>query len=412
MVATTISQSERIGFHCMFPRSSRFSLVAPTLFSVLLLGCQTTPVSQVAQTAVAAASDIGSIPHDVPRRRDADDLGRFIAGLPGTPGSPFLGLEGSDAWKEHRGQLDAEWRKAEIPLIGGLQEFQKEELNRAEIGRSTVFYPFSGPDAVTLVLCFPQSPVYVMAALEPAGTLPTAAQIEKKDLSQYLAGIRATVDSELARSFFITRQMDRQFRGQVTDGLLLPILHLLVRTHHTILGFRYIRLDEQGNVIDRAANYHAPGKIGNKGIEIEFRREAEPSSHKLYYFSVDLSDKRLKGDQPFLTYLARMNSVTTLLKATSYMPHKPGFSVIRDQILARSGAILQDDSGIPYKYFVSGGWMVQLYGEYKQPYGSFRWLEQPDLRKAFEAGHPKPLNMRLGYGYSKVESNLLLARRP
>ena len=43
--------------------------------------------------------------------------------------------------------------------------------------------------------------------------------------------------SELGRSsFFITRQMDHQFRGQVTDfGLLAPILQLLVRTGHTVL---------------------------------------------------------------------------------------------------------------------------------------------------------------------------------
>ena len=39
--------------------------------------------------------------------------------------------------------------------------------------------------------------------------------------------------------------MDRQFRGQVTDGLCLPILELLVRSDHTILGFRYVRLDDR-----------------------------------------------------------------------------------------------------------------------------------------------------------------------
>jgi hypothetical protein len=29
---------------------------------------------------------------------------------------------------------------------------------------------------------------------------------------------------------------------------------------------------------------------------------------------------------------------------------------------------------------------VQLYGDYRRPYGSFRWFEQPDLRKAYESG--------------------------
>lgn len=353
----------------------------------------------------------GAKPDTVPHLRDADDAGRFIAGLPGTSGSPFASLETTDAWREHRSRLDEAWHKAEGSLISGLQEFQQNELNDAPLQSSPVFYPFSGPDTLTLTLCFPQSPTYVMVALEPAGTLPKLSQIEKRGVSKYLAEMRETVDSELSRSFFVTRQMDRQFRGQVTDGLLLPILHLLVRRHNTILGFRYVRLDEQGQVIDRTADYKAPGRFGNKGVEIEFRADSDQSIHKLYYFSVNLSDERLNENKPFLIYLSRLKGTTTLLKATSYMTHHPEFSLIRDQILANSAAILQDDSGIPYRYFQTGAWKVQLYGDYQRPYGSFRWLEQPDLRKAYESVGAKPLSVRVGYGYSKIVSNLLLGRQ-
>src|SRR6185295_8938215 len=63
-------------------------------------------------------------PDVVPHLRDADDVGRFIAGLPGTPGSPFADLEVTDAWKEHRRQLDEAWHKTEGSLISGLQQFQ------------------------------------------------------------------------------------------------------------------------------------------------------------------------------------------------------------------------------------------------------------------------------------------------
>ena len=80
-------------------------------------------------------------------------------------------------------------------------------------------------------------------------------------------------------------------------------------------------------------------------------------------------------------------------------------------ILANSHAVLQDDSGIPYSFFATPHWHVQLYGGYVRPYGSFRWLEQPDLRKAYLASGPKPLDFRIGYGYGKVASNLLIATR-
>lgn len=350
-------------------------------------------------------------PDIVPHQRDADDVARFIAGLPGTAGSPFAALEATDTWNEHRRRLDETWHRTESSLISGLQQFQQQELSAALPPSSLVFYPFGGPDALTPVLCFPQSPVYVMVGLEPAGTLPSLSQIERKGVPKYLAELRETVASELSRSFFVTRQMDREFRGQVTDGLLLPILHLLARRHNSILGFRYVRLDEQGQVIDRTIDYKAPTRFGNKGVEIEFKADAESATHKLYYFSVNLSDERLSENRPFLAYLSGLKGATTLLKATSYMTHKQEFSLIRDGILANSSAILQDDSGIPYRFLHSGGWKVQLYGQYQRPYGSFRWLEQPDLRKAYESAGTRPLSVRVGYGYSRTASNLLLAKK-
>jgi hypothetical protein len=295
-----------------------------------------------------------------------------------------------------------------------MRAFQQRELSGASIANSTVFYPFSGPDALMVTIFFPRSPTYVMVGLEPAGTLPAPKKLEGKDLGGYLANVRKTIDSELSRSFFITRQMDRQFRGQVTDGLFLPILQLLVRTDHTILGFRYVRLNDAGQIVERAADYHGPGKIGNKGVELDFRTDSDQSVHKLFYFSVNLSDERLRQDPAFLTFLSSLKGATTFLKATSYMLHKPGFSTIRERILSDSNAILQDDSGIPYHFFTTAHWRVQLYGDYVRPYGSFRPLEQPDLKKAYMTtgtSGPKPLDFRIGYGYGRVESNLLLATK-
>lgn len=371
---------------------------------VFLSACESRSQSAAVQSPAPGAAAI-------PYSREADDVGRFIAGMPGKAGSPFLELQTQPAWVEHRQRLDRLWKSAQNPLMSGIADFAKQELSEKALRTATVFYPFSGPDALTLVLAFPDSPSYVMVGLEPAGTLPALADLEKKDLPNFLAGMRSAVGSELTRSFFITRQMDREFRGQVTDGLMLPILHLLVRTGNTILGVRYVRLDEQGRVIERAANYKAPGKIGNKGIELEFRSDADRAVHRLIYFSVNLSDERLKQDQPFMLYAGRLNGTTTLLKATSYMTHHADFSLIREQILNHSAAILQDDSGIPYRFFNASSWNVVLYGDYQRPYGSFRWLEQSDLRKAYASGSAKPLSLHLGYGYSRITSNLLLARR-
>jgi hypothetical protein len=380
---------------------------AALVLPVLLTGCQkATPVaaSHAAPDHIAQVSDV------VPHQRDADDAARFLAGLPGKPGSSFLPLEEKPAWQEHRKLMDAAWAAAEDKLVHGLREFQQRELSGGPLDR-TLFYPFSGPDVLTATVCFPKSPDFVMVALEPAGTLPTPSLLGKKDLATYLGGVRTTVASELGKSFFVTREMDRQFRGQVTDGLVTPMLLLLARTEHTILGLKYVRIDEEGKVADRPGGVPVEAPYANKGFELEFSSDTDRQPHRLYYFSLNLGNQKVRGNLGFQKYVESIPHPTTLLKATSYMPHHAEFSIIRELVVKQSAAIFQDDSGIPFKFFADGRWDVQLYGDYTKPYGSFSWLEQSDLRKAYQTSKVKPLSLRLGYGFGKVTSNLLLAKK-
>jgi hypothetical protein len=389
----------------MVRRQSRRMRVICLALGLLAMSCNHAPKTVAGKVSKDCLSTAA------PRDRYADDLGRFLAGLPARTGGQFGELQEQPAWIKHRREMDRAWSRIEEGSLPAMRAFQKQELYTATIAKSPVFYPFSGPDALMVTVLFPENPTYVMVGLEPAGTLPPPRQLARKNLDEYLARVRATLASELRRSFFVTRQMDRQFRGQVSDGLFLPILELLVRSNHTILGFRYVRLDDAGQVIERPAGYKAPGKIGNKGLEIDFRRDDDQSVHKLLYFSVNLSDQSLRENQPFLAFLARLKGTATLLKATSYMVHKQEFSIIRERMLSESVAVLQDDSGIPYRFFAAAPWTVQLYGAYLRPYGSFRWLQQADLRKAYLSSAPKPLGFRIGYGYGRIPSNLLFARK-
>jgi hypothetical protein len=384
--------------------SARFLSAAALSMALLVCGCS--------KPAPVKAQEHGSAQTEPIRRsREFNDTARFVAGLPGVEGSPFIEVETSAAWKDHRQQVETAWKKADGELLDGLRQFQQRELERLPLKTTTVFYPFGGPDALTPVMYFPHSPSYVLVGLEPSGTLPSFQRIQKKLLAAYLGELRRTMASELGKSFFVTREMDRQFRGQVTDGLLLPIGQLLVRSGHTLLGFRYVRLDEDGRVVERAADYHVPGLIGNKGVEIEFQTDADQSLHRMLYFTVNLADNRLRPNQAFVKYAGSLKGATTMLKATSYMTHHPEFSVIRNLVLANSGAVFQDDSGLPFHNFTSDRWKVQLYGDYQRPYGSFKWMEQKDLRQAYQQASVRPLPMHVGYGYRKITSNLLLAER-
>jgi len=384
----------------------------PAIFLLIAAVAATTSCDRAITSAAPLPASQSPAGEAVPHSREANDAGRFLAGLPSEDGSAFSEFENTDAWKLHRKELDRAWANMEAATIPEMREFQKKELSTPAIEKSTVFYPFSGPDSLVLSVFFPKNPTYVMVGLEPPGTLPTPKQLEKKDLSATLGAVRETVYDELHRSFFITRQMDKHFRGQVTDGLFSPILQLMVRTNHTVLGYRYVRLDDDGQIVERKPDYVSPTGTTYKGVEIEFKTGDSPTVQRLYYFSFNLADQRLSQNKPFAAFMAKQKGMTTYFKATSYMTHRKEFSIIREQVVNASAAILQDDSGIPYKYISDSPWSVKLFGEFDHPYGSFRWYEQKDLKQAYNEKNPTPLKFKIGYGFSKVPSNLLLATRP
>lgn len=341
--------------------------------------------------------------------RTPNDVARFLAGLPGREGGPFKALEETADWKAHAASFDAAWSRLVSDRLPKMAAFYTRELRGEPVDGATVFYPFGGPDALAVMTLFPIHRNYVLVGLEPSGSMVNVDRILKHDLGNELATLRSTLDSVMIRSFFITKQMDSSYRGQITDGLLPAIMVLLARMNQTITNVRWVMIEDDGSLRDRKPEEKITGRTG---IEITFTTGADPEPRKLRYFSLNLADEKLGGNRGFQAYARSLGKTVSYFKATSYMTHRPEFSVIRDLTLEISSAVLQDDSGIPYKYFDPAKWSVQLYGDYTQPYGSFRYLIQKDLRAAYVApGASKPLDFKIGYGYSKAPSNLLFAKK-
>jgi hypothetical protein len=113
-----------------------------------------------------------------------------------------------------------------------------------------------------------------------------------------------------------------------------------------------------------------------------------------------------------LLFLDSLGRVNTFLKATSYMPHRPEFGLIRDTILTRSDVVLQEDTGVPYRYYKPEVWEVHLFGGFSNPIKIFAGYRQADLAKAFgEEGRAKPLPFPIGYGSKSKVSGMQLAVR-
>jgi hypothetical protein len=145
------------------------------------------------------------------------------------------------------------------------------------------------------------------------------------------------------------------------------------------------------------------------GVKIDFVSPTKKNVQSVLYFRTDISDKGLAKNKGFKTYLSEIPQSFTYLKAASYLMHYDEFQNIRSVIFDKSLTILQDDSGIAYKYFDKKKWDIRLYGIYVKPIGEFSYINEPDLAKAYSSSEYRPISYTIGYNWRLGHSNLLYA---
>jgi hypothetical protein len=348
------------------------------------------------------------------KKQDAatgEDAACFLAGLRCPPDSRFSVLELTPAWQRYAGQLNRTWSELDKRQFQHVRVFQERELSTIHSGSSFVFYPFSGPDVLYATLFFPNCRLFILAGLEPVGSLRTLDNYREDNIEIALLGWRSSLSSLLFRSFFVTGEMDREFRGRVADGLLPMILLLLARSGHSIDRMVYGSLSPSGAFVAQGGPDLGAKKSPASGVEIEFHRSNDFISTRLYYFSTDLA-AGFDQDPRLLRFLHRFGMCDVLLKSASFLPHWRMCDSIRNYILQNSNLVLQDDTGVPFRDFEASHWHVQLFGAYSHPDPPFRREYQRDLAKAFQANaNVRELDFSLGYGAGRRPSILMLACR-
>jgi hypothetical protein len=106
-----------------------------------------------------------------------------------------------------------------------------------------------------------------------------------------------------------------------------------------------------------------------------------------------------------LQWAANFAPRATYIKSASYLMHSAHFSKVRQFILSKSELIVQDDSGIPVRYFVPANWDRTFFGAYDGPIRLFANRYQQDLFDAYAAS-AKPLDFGIGYDHQAKASNI------
>lgn len=328
-----------------------------------------------------------------------NDTAKFLAGMP-VRDTPLAPLSLDPAWADHAAEFDKAWAELDARQLSKIRAWAPEFLGDAQTSRSPLFYFFSGPDILYANAFFPNASSYVLAGLEPVGPIPDVTRMPKGALAAGLSNLRKSLNSVLSFSFFITKDMKVDLKQNQLGGTL-PVLYVfLARSGCRVENVELIALDKEGAVTQ--------GKASTRGVKIGFFGPSG-AEQTLYYFETNLANEGIKANPGFIKFCEQLGTGRSFVKAASYLMHLEDFTTARNFLLEHSSAIVEDDSGIPFKGFDSSKWLVRLFGVYTVPIELFKKFYQPDLVSAYKSSNAPRLPFSFGYTWHHQDSSLILA---
>jgi hypothetical protein len=330
-----------------------------------------------------------------------DDTARFLAGLQPSDGSPLAPLTRDPAWQHHAKFFDNAFAQLEQRQLSKVRAWADTNLAAP---KPTMFYFFSGPDFLYANAFYSKASTYVMAALEPPGSMPDLTKMPRGNINSALGNIEHSLGAVMNFSFFITKHMKTDLHVGQISGTLPLLFVFMERSGKSIREVTPVSLDEDGKVRTggEGAKANAP-----RGVRILFAGK-DGAEKTLYYFSTDLSNTGVKNSG-FLKFCETLAPGNSLIKSASYLLHSGSFTTARNFLLANSATIIQDDSGIPLGDYNSKKWRFFPFGHYAGPIGEFPGRYQQSYAELFRRA--QPMDFGIGYRWRSHESNLLLSVR-
>jgi len=337
-----------------------------------------------------------------------DDLAGFISGKAHGKSGCLASLDSTTMWKKFAFSMDSGFADLDTSRFSKMKIWADSELVDRK-GSSTLFYPFGGPDILNANIFYPNAGKYILIGLEPVGELPELCNVPVEQVNRYIGDVWYSLKDIFKRSYFITGNMIGALKKNSVNGAV-PVMSLfLKRNGYHIVSLEYIAVNNDGSCLPSDSLKNAKGIT--QGVKIDFAADTGRLVQSVYYFKTDISDAGLKANPGFSKYLAQLPVCHTYLKAASFLMHGADFSMIRDIVFEKSSSILQDDSGIAYRFFDKNTWRINLYGKYMRPGKEFAWINETDLAKAYEDPAITAVPFTLGYNWRTQAINLLYAVR-
>lgn len=403
--------------------STRTHVPTVALMAVLLLagfpGCGGAAGERGHSAAAAAAARQDPAPKSsVPYDRGLTDSARVLAGMDPEDVERFAPVLTRASWIAHKKEFDANWAQIEKQRFALMREWRDKRFKSIADACDTLFYPFGGPDFLNAYLIYPSCKTYLLFGLESVGSVPAIEKMKEDKIDAGLAQLFEALSDIFKRDYFITKTMESELRTQQVDGTLPVILTFLAR-----LDAKVVSIERNGpwDPPAEAGRGAQPAKAGTPttprssrlpSVTVSFVGPNSDRIQKVAYIRVDMMNPEYAKRTSLLSYLKSLGPVTTFVKSASYLMHDDRFSMVRDMVLQQSSSLLQDDTGVPYRFFDKSKWTLTFFGKYSKPISDFNYGFQKDLDAVYQQpGAALELPFSFGYHWREGTSSVMLAVR-
>lgn len=295
----------------------------------------------------------------------------------------------------------------------------------------TVVYPFGGGDLLAALTTYPNARRITTLSLELSGDPRRIMSIDNKRLDQSLDVIDRNVGGLLAANDSTSESLMDTQQGDLPGQLSYFLVALAVHGFEPV-SLRYFHVESNGSL-----HYYTAPEVHAMETRLARARhgdwtspdfsEAFANSELVFrpingqgplrfhrHIAANLKDSSIKPNGPILRYLQSQGRVVAMTKAASYCLWNPGFSRIRDYLLANMVYMISDGTGIPPEFARHAGFVQETYGSFQgamcfEGCPSDQYSEE--FRDLWASQPQRKLGFRYGYVDAKSSYHLLVTKR-
>lgn len=335
------------------------------------------------------------------------DTAKFLGTVELEKDSPLYPYTLTNNYKAFKEEIEESWNNFQGPNLEKIEKWREKQIKQEYT--DTVFYPFSGPDIVNALAFYPDAKLYIMLGLETPGQVPKPLDLKRHQIDKAFNGLKKSLAAILRWNFFRTLGMEKNIGSYQFNGIIGVKMFLLARYGCTIVDARHIWIDSKGKL--RYDNKNLDPNVTINGCELVFRLKGDKELKTSQFFQLDVRNSNLRNHTNFLHYLKKRGRFSTLIKAASYLMHYEdhSFTIMRSLVLRKSDFLIQDDTGIPLKYFSWDDWNLDFYGTHVTPIPLFEKRLQPALVSAIHQNSKGILPFSYGYYIAPGLSHVMVA---